>query len=371
MRAVVAGHLAAARRGVAGRRVLRGQDVAGAHPERQARRDRAVERGDPVLALLERPGDPDLGPLVALAADHERDPAGPVEDPHPLVDGPGQRDEAVHLEEVVVGQADRVAEVTPRLARGRGLRRHRHQKLIDLPSTAIAASPRTSLSVGWGWVDAADLPRRRLELERDRRLGDEVRGVRPDDVDAERVVGLLVGDDLREALVLADDDRLGDRLERDLADLDVEALLLGLLLGQPDRGDLRPAVGRPRLLHVVDRVDVLLAGDDVGRDDALVAGGVGEHEAADGVADRVEVRLARPHPAVDLDEPLLDLGLRRLEADLLDVRGPAGRDEHHLGPELLLLLALRPDLEADPVLRDLDLRGVEAGVGHDRDPAPA
>src|SRR6185369_16845437 len=136
-------------------------------------------------------------------------------------------------------------------------------------------------------------------------------------------------------------------------------------------GDLGPAVRRPRLLHVVDLVDVLLAGDDVGRDDALVAGGVGEHEASDSVANRVEVRLARPHPAVDLDEPLLDLGLGRLEADLLDVRGPASGDEHHLGPQLLLVLALRPDLEADPVLRDLDLRGVEAGVRHDRDPAPA
>jgi hypothetical protein len=40
---------------------------------------------------------------------------------------------------------------------------------------------------------AADLPRRRLELEPERRLSDEVGGVRPDDVDAERLVGLLVG----------------------------------------------------------------------------------------------------------------------------------------------------------------------------------
>ena len=73
---------------------------------------------------------------------------------------------------------------------------------------------------------AADLPRRRLELEGERRLGDEVGRVRPDDVDAERVVGVGVGDDLGEALVLAADDRLGDRLERDLADLDVVARLL-------------------------------------------------------------------------------------------------------------------------------------------------
>src|SRR5439155_9954076 len=43
---------------------------------------------------------------------------------------------------------------------------------------------------------AADLPRRRLELECDRGLGDQVRCVRADQVDAERLVGLLVGDDL-------------------------------------------------------------------------------------------------------------------------------------------------------------------------------
>ena len=164
--------------------------------------------------------------------------------------------------------------------------------------------------------------------------------------------------------------RLRDRLERDLADLDRQPALLGLLLGQADRGDLRPAVGRPRLLHVVDRVDVLVAGDRVGGDDALVAGGVGEHQAADEVADRVDVRLLRPHPAVDLDEAPVRLDLRRLEPDVLDVRGPAGRDEQLLGAELLALLALRPDLEADAVLRDLDLGRVEAGVRHHRDPAP-
>ena len=104
-RAVVARHLAAARRRVGGGRVLRGHDVARAHAEGQARRDRAVERRDPVVAALERPGDADLRALVALAADDERDPAGPVEDPHPLVDRARERDVAVHLDEVGVGQA--------------------------------------------------------------------------------------------------------------------------------------------------------------------------------------------------------------------------------------------------------------------------
>jgi hypothetical protein len=125
---------------------------------------------------------------VALAADHERDPAGPVQDPHPLVDGPGQRDEPVHLEEVVGRQAEVGAEGGPRP----GARPDRHQKLIDRPSTAIAASPRTSDSVGWAWVAPPISHGRRLELERDGRLGDQVRRVRADQVDPERLVGLLV-----------------------------------------------------------------------------------------------------------------------------------------------------------------------------------
>src|SRR4051812_48355475 len=86
---------------------------------------------------------------------------------------------------------------------------------------------------------ATDLPRRRVELERERRLRDEVRRVRPDDVDAEGVLRLGVADDLDEALVLAADDRLRDRLERHLADLVRDSLVLALLLGQADGGDLR------------------------------------------------------------------------------------------------------------------------------------
>src|SRR4029078_11466608 len=115
---------------------------------------------------------------------------------------------------------------------------------------------------------AADLPRRRVELEGQRRLRDEVRRVRTDDVNAERVVGRGIGDDLGEALVLAADDRLGDGLERDLADLDGVALLLGLRLGQADRGDLGPAVRRAGLAVVVEIVDIDVAGDGVDRGEA-------------------------------------------------------------------------------------------------------
>src|SRR4051794_30293884 len=217
---------------------------------------------------------------------------------------------------------------------------------------------------------AADLPRRRLELEGDRRLGDEVGRMRADEMDAERAVGVAVADDLGDPLVLTADDRLGDRLERHLAHLDRQPALLSLLLCQTDRRDLRPAIRRSRLEDVVDRVDVTVAGDGVGGDDPLVARRVREHQAADDVADRIEVRIAGPHPAINLDDATLDLGLGRLEADLFHVGRPAGRDEEHLGPKLLRLLALRSDHQADVLLRHLDCLRVEPGVRDDLDAAP-
>src|SRR4029079_19694185 len=61
--------------------------------------------------------------------------------------GGGARD-PVHLEQVVGRQAQVGAE---RLLGG-GALGDRHQKLIDRPSHAIAASPRVSDNVGWGWV---------------------------------------------------------------------------------------------------------------------------------------------------------------------------------------------------------------------------
>src|SRR5688572_13486388 len=80
---------------------------------------------------------------------------------------------------------------------------HRHRRLAD--------------DLGEGRVGvgrAADLPGSRVELEGERRLGDEVRGVRSDDMDTEGVLVLRVRDHLREPLVLPADEGLGDGLER-------------------------------------------------------------------------------------------------------------------------------------------------------------
>src|SRR5439155_22229235 len=98
--------------------------------------------------------------------------------------------------------------------------------------------------------------------------------------------------------------------------------LLAQLFGQADRGNLRPAIRRPWLLDIAHRLRVRVPSDRLRGKDALVAGGVGEHQPADGITNGVQMRLSRTHRAqVDLDEPLVELGLRRLEPDILDVRG--------------------------------------------------
>ena len=213
---VVARHLPAAGRGVGGPGELAEHDVARRHSEREDGSDRAVERDHPVVAGLERGNDADLGALVALATDHERGAAGAIEHPQPFVERPRERDLAVEIDEPLVRQPDRRAK-----PRGRGCLGHqraaRHQKLMDRPSTAIAASPMISERVGCGCV-AAPISHAAAS------------SVSPSDVSAMRSVacgpmtwtpsvspGLRVRDHLREPLVLAADDRLGDRLERHLA----------------------------------------------------------------------------------------------------------------------------------------------------------
>ena len=103
----------------------------------------------------------------------------------------------------------------------------------------------------------------------------------------------------------------------------------------------------------------------VGRDEALVGRRVGQPQPADDVADRIDVRLLGPHPAVDLDDAAVGLDLGGLQADVLDVGGATGGDEHHLGPQLLRVLALGTDHDADAVLVGRDRGGIESGVGHD------
>src|SRR4051812_49912012 len=89
--------------------------------------------------------------------------------------------------------------------------------------------------------DARDLGVAALEeLDVDELL-DELGGAGADDVAAEHLAVLLVADDLDDAGAVAVDRARADRAVLDLADDDVVALLARLLLGQPERADVRRA----------------------------------------------------------------------------------------------------------------------------------
>jgi hypothetical protein len=62
------------------------------------------------MATAQRPGEPDLRTLMALAADHEWDASRAVEDPHPLVDRPRQGDQPIHRDKVWICEPDRRGE---------------------------------------------------------------------------------------------------------------------------------------------------------------------------------------------------------------------------------------------------------------------
>ena len=114
--------------------------------------------------------------------------------------------------------------------------------------------------------------------------------------------------------VAAEDRRLAERGERELADRDVVAALARLRLGQADARHLGLAVGARRApgrsRSAASRPGHVLDGED-----ALGRGQVGEPRRRHHVADGVDLRRRGPHEAVDLDVAALELDARRLEAE--------------------------------------------------------
>ena len=73
------------------------------------------------------------------------------------------------------------------------------------PSPQASAASRTaSEKVGWAWQVQREVLRRGAEFHRDADLVDQVARGGADDVGAEDAVGLLVGEDLDEAVALED-----------------------------------------------------------------------------------------------------------------------------------------------------------------------
>src|SRR4029079_16657329 len=142
---------------------------------------------------------------------------------------------------------------------------------------------------------------RELVRPRHHDLMNQFRGVRAADVRAEYLPVCRIANDLHEALGLARRARSAACHERELANLVIELLVLALLLGEPDRRDLRVAVGRVRDVVVVHPVRAL-AGEILGEHNALALALMRQHRGTGYVADGVDALGARLHVLVDLDE---------------------------------------------------------------------
>src|SRR5215217_2417782 len=132
-------------------------------------------------------------------------------------------------------------------------------------------------------------------------FGYEIRDLRAYGVHTEDKIRLLVGDDLEEPVGLAFDERFADGPERELRLPDLVTLLLGLSLGEPERGHLGPTEGDARdevpvlghrvlAGHVLDGDDTSLINLDAGRvevevlDDGLPSDGDEQRLSLQGVA---------------------------------------------------------------------------------------
>src|SRR5262249_14970670 len=131
------------------------------------------------------------------------------------------------------------------------------------------------------------------------RLGDQVGGPRPEDVDAQHAVGLGVGEDLDHpfGLVHRPGPRVGAELEP--ADAVFAPGSLYLLFGGADAGHFRPGVDDAGDGVVVDVR--FHAGHALDAGDTVVLGLVGQHRPGDQVADREDARDVGLVVVVDAD----------------------------------------------------------------------
>ena len=164
-------------------------------------------------------------------------------------------------------------------------------------------------------------------------FAEQIGHVRADHVAAEDLVGVLVHDELHEALCLAHRARLAIRAEREFAHAIGTAARFHFLLGESHGGQLRPRIHdvRNRAVVHVHR----LPGDHFGGDHTLLLRLVCKQLTTAHVADRVHVRqiglllivhqnfAARPHR-----EP------KRRRVDAAGSRLAAYRDQHVVGLEV-------------------------------------
>ena len=184
----------------------------------------------------------------------------------------------------------------------------------------------------------------RFQLNRRDALRDDLGRIRPDDVDPEDLAILRIGNDFDKAVMRIDDRRLGVADERELADLHLVSLLLGLRLGEADAGNLRIGVGAAWDARAIDRLGVL-PGDLRRNNQASHRADVSQlRQAADDIAGSRRIPgSGRLHPLVRHDEAAIRRDLHLVETNVVRTRRTP-----HSHQNLLRLLALRLAVRVGP-----------------------
>ncbi len=223
------------------------------------------------------------------------------------------------------------------------MQRHQHHKSHRLEVDGLVVGTHAGLldslrERGVGVARAGNVLRGGAVLHSKYELADELAGVGADDVSAEDLVGLGVGDNLDEAFSVVVGARAGVGHEGELADPVRDAVLLQVVLGAANGRDLGVGVDDARDGGVVDVA--VLAGHDLDSSNALLLGLVGEHRAGNNVADGVDARHVALEVGVNLDLAALGGDAQSLEAETLGVGATAGGDEDAVSSELRLLVGV-------------------------------
>src|SRR5204862_2753642 len=108
-----------------------------------------------------------------------------------------------------------------------------------------------------------------------------------DHVGTKEFAGLAVENRLDHAFRLAERDRLAVADKREMPDFDLVPGLLGSLLGKPDAGDLRTAIGAGRDVANIERVHIVDPGDPLDADHPFMARLVRQPRRADEIANAI------------------------------------------------------------------------------------
>src|SRR5690349_3735339 len=132
---------------------------------------------------------------------------------------------------------------------------------------------------------SSQLVRSRLELHGHTSLRNQLGRVWSNNVYAQNLVVLFLGDDLYETFFLTQNARLARRGERKSSDLNVVTHFLRLRFSQSDGRDFRITVSAVRHEPQVDRTHVLPPGHMLDRDDAFLRSEVGQQRRGHYIAD--------------------------------------------------------------------------------------